>query len=358
MKLSTLFENTGLNYPSELGNIEITEIITDSRKVCEGCLFLCIKGERHDGHEHIGDAINAGAKVIVAENVRDVGEGGAAAIICVENTRRAASLLYNSWYGVNCNDIKLVGVTGTNGKTSVTTILKKIFEADGRTCGVIGTLGCFVGNDRIVCDADDDHSNMTTPDPKELFSVLAKMKALGVEWVFIEVSSHALALSKVDALWFECAAFTNLTQDHLDFHRTMEGYLEAKAKLFSLCKRAVINIDDKSAEKIISKARCNKIYTVSLAGNADYCAKDIVRISPSGVKYTLAEGEREIEIKTMLGGDFALSNTLMSFAIADACGIPQGTIQKAIADISSIDGRMERVELCDSDFSEIGRAHV
>lgn len=351
MKLSRLFEKAKLDYPSELGDIEITEIITDSRKVCQGCLFLCIKGEHYDGHDYIGEAINAGAKVIVAENVRDVGEGGAAAIICVENTRRAASLLYNSWYGVNDGDMKIIGVTGTNGKTSVTNILKKIFEADGKRCGLIGTLGCFFGEERIASDSDS-MANMTTPDPRELFSALSEMKERGAEYVFIEVSSHALALSKVDSISFEAAAFTNLTRDHLDFHLTVENYLESKARLFSLCKRAIINIDDKNAEYIKNSAGCKEIYTVSAEKEADYYAKEIVFYS-DGVKYRFVCNGGEVPISTRLSGSFALFNTLMAAATADACGISHKAICDGLSDLSVIDGRMERVELEASDLTFI-----
>ncbi len=343
MKLSTLFKNAKLDYPSELGDIEITEIITDSRKVRQGCLFLCIKGEHYDGHDYIGDAINAGAKVIVAENVRDVGEGGAAAIICVENTRRAASLLYNSWYGVNGDDMKIIGVTGTNGKTSVTNILKRIFEADGKRCGLIGTLGCYVGEERIESDSDPV-ANMTTPDPRELFSILSKMREKGTEYVFIEVSSHALAYSKVDSIRFEAAVFTNLTRDHLDFHLTLENYRKSKAKLFSLCKRAIINVDDKNAEYIKTSAQCKEIYTVSAVKEADYYAREIGFCS-DGVKYRFVCKGGELPISTRLSGSFALFNTLVAAATADACGISHKAICDGLFALSAIDGRMERVEL-------------
>ena len=346
MKLSELFTNANLSYPSELGEIDITEIVTDSRKACQGCLFICIKGERFDSHACINDVINAGARVIVAEKVRGVGEGGAAAI-CVENTRRAASLLYNSWYGVPSKNMKLVGVTGTNGKTSVASILKKIFEEHKKRCGFIGTLGCFVGDRQIKSESDDPTANMTTPDPRELYRILGKMRDLGVEYVFMEVSSHALSLCKVDALRFDTAVFTNFTQDHLDFHKDMESYFAAKSKLFSMCERAVINIDDPSAERMIRNARCEKIYTVSALSSADFYAENTEIRGALGIEYTLVTENtgKRVRIKTALSGRFSVINSLEAAAVASSLGVPEQTIVRALADIATIDGRMEKVGL-------------
>ena len=350
MKLSALFDKAKINYPSELGDREISEIITDSRKACSGCLFICIAGNKNDGHDYIEEVISAGACVIVAERVRDVGEGGAAAIVCVENTRRAASLLYNAWYGDPTRDMKLIGVTGTNGKTSVTNIIKEILEKDGRTCGLIGTLGCFVGNKKIESRSDSETANMTTPDPKELFRVLSEMKALGTEYVVMEISSHALALSKVDALHFEIAVFTNLTQDHLDFHRDMQSYLEAKARLFTMCKRAIINFDDKNAKRIIEKARCDEIYGVSVERELDAYAKDIKNKGVFGFEYTFVMSSEEQRIVSSLLGRFAIINTLEALTVAKLLGVSDASVDKALLDIRVIDGRMERVEL-DADSS-------
>ena len=345
MKLSALFDKANIDYPRELGNIEITEIITDSRKVSRGCLFICISGERADGHDYIDEVLNAGAGVIVAEKVRDVGEGGAAAIICVENTRRAASLLYNAWYGDPCKDMRLIGVTGTNGKTSVTNIIKRILEKDEKTCGLIGTLGCFVGDKKLESRSDNKTANMTTPDPSELYRILSEMKSLGAEYVVMEVSSHALALSKVDALRFEIAVFTNLTQDHLDFHGNMQSYLEAKARLFRMCERAVINFDDKNAERIIEKSRCDKIYGVSEKRELDAYAKDVTYRGLLGLEYTFVMSGGEQRLTTALSGRFALINTLEAVATSKLLGVSDASVCEALSELCGIDGRMERLEL-------------
>ena len=287
MRVSELFGRAKIEYPREAENIEITDIVTDSSSVREGSLFICIKGLRHDGHEYIGEAVGRGAKVIVAEQVRDMDVGGAAATIFVDNTRQVAALLYNSWYCEPARDMKLVAVTGTNGKTSVTYILKKIFERAGKRCGLIGTVGCFCANRRLDTGNRNPLANMTTPDPEELYRLLAVMRDAGTEFVFIEATSHALALSKLDALRFDTAVFTNLTQDHLDFHGDMEGYFASKSKLFRLCRRAVINLDDLWAERFIESARCDEIYTVSAEQKADFYAENVKICGAEGSEYTL-----------------------------------------------------------------------
>ena len=214
MRIDELFGRAGIEYPQDMADIDVKEIVTDSRRARDGALFICISGAKHDGHEHIGEAIQKGTKVIVAEHVCDGGVGGAATIY-VENTRRAAALLYNSWYNDPAKDMTLVAVTGTNGKTSVSYLLREIFEFAGYRCGLIGTLSSFSCGQKIRLAADDPLANMTTPDPSELYRELAMMREDNVDFVFIEATSHALALSKLDALWFDTAIFTNLTQDHL-----------------------------------------------------------------------------------------------------------------------------------------------
>ena len=344
MKVSVLFGRAGIKYPRDAANIEISGIATDSREVCEGCVFVCIKGGRHDGHRHIDEAILAGARVIVAEQVRDEGVGGAAAI-CVENTRAACALLYNAWYGDPAGDMKIIAVTGTNGKTSVTKILKAIFEADGRRSGIIGTVGCMSGERRIDSDSNDPLANMTTPAPSELYRLLSVMRDDGVEYVFIEASSHALEQSRLEALNIDTALFTNLTQDHLDFHVSMENYFWAKAKLFGRCRRAIINIDDDWAERMISACVTKDILTVSAEKKADFRVLDINELGVDGSEFVLRTPWREMKIRTSLTGRFFVINTALAASTALLYGISPETVARAVGDIVGIDGRMERVEL-------------
>lgn len=352
MKISELFGRAKINYPPSAGNIEITDVVTDSRRAREGSLFVCINGLRSDGHEYIGEAVGRGAKVIVAEQVRDVSVGGAATTIFVDNSRQAAALLYNSWYCDPSARMKLVAVTGTNGKTSVTHILKQIFERAGKRCGVIGTLGAFCANEALASLSGDPLANMTTPDPDELYRLLALMRDRGVEYVFIEASSHALALSKLDALCFDTAVFTNLTQDHLDFHGDMEGYFASKSRLFGLCRRAVINADDPWAQRFIASAACGEIYKTSIDGKGDFCAENIRLRGVYGSEYDLVYGEERTRISIPLCGRFFVNNTLTAATVARIYGISAKDIADSVLALSGVDGRMERVMLgLDADIS-------
>ncbi len=351
MKVSELFGKAGIDYPRNAANIEITEIVTDSRRVREGCAFICINGLHSDGHRFIGEAISAGAKVIVAEQVHDVGVGGAATIY-VENTRRAAALLYNVWYGSPTDGMRLVAVTGTNGKTSVSFILKRIFEAAGYRAGLIGTVRCCVGDREVCAHGGNPLANMTTPDPAELFAILSQMRDGGAEFVFIEATSHALALSKLDALRFDTAIFTNLTRDHLDFHGDMDSYFSAKAKLFLLSRRAVINLDDAYGERFIEAAKGCETYTVSTKVKADFSAEDIRFLGAEGSEYRLCHGGELTDMRVCLAGGFSVNNTLIASAVAMLYGIPTETVTRAVSEIRGIDGRIEKVEVGDgSDLS-------
>lgn len=346
MKVSELFGKAGIDYPQNAANIEITEIVTDSRRVREGCAFVCINGLHSDGHRFIGDAISAGAKVIVAEKVHDVGVGGAATIY-VENTRQAAALLYNAWYGRPTEGMTLVAVTGTNGKTSVSFILKRIFEVAGYRAGLIGTVRCCVGDKEVSVRTGDPLANMTTPDPAELFAILSEMRDEGAEFVFIEATSHALALSKLDALRFDTAIFTNLTRDHLDFHGNMEEYFRAKAKLFSLSRKAVINLDDEYAKRFIDAANCCETYTVSTKSKADFFAENIRLLGADGSEYRICHGGELTDMRVRLVGGFSVFNTLIASAVAILYGIPSETVVAAVSGLTGIDGRMEKVDIGD-----------
>ena len=350
MRVSELFGKAGIDYPQSAENIEISEIVTDSRRVCEGCAFICINGLSHDGHEYIGEAISHGARVIVVEQVHDAGVGGAATII-VENTRRAAALLYNVWHGSPAEGMTLVAVTGTNGKTSVSFILKRIFEVAGYRAGLIGTVRCCVGDREVCALGGDPLANMTTPDPAELFALLREMKNMGAQFVFIEATSHALALSKLDALRFDTAVVTNLTRDHLDFHGDMENYLRAKIGVFSLSRRAVINLDCDYASRFIEAAGGCEIYTVSKETDADFVAEDIRLLGSEGSSYRLRRGEESIDMRVRLAGGFAVDNTLLASAVALLYGIPSGSVARAVSEMCGIDGRMERVDIGGDDIS-------
>ncbi len=354
MKLRELLKKSDLTSDGEVADVEISGIVTDSRKADYGSMFVCISGGRDDGHRFIRRALLMGAVAIVVQSDTEVKIPplcGEITVIRCENTRRAAALLYNAWYGCPADKLKIIGVTGTNGKTSVTFILKSIFEAALYKCGVIGTVECLSGARRLDASSESPLANMTTPDPRELYRTLAFMAADRVDYVFMEVSSHALKLSKTDAIEFDTAIFTNLTPEHMDFHKDMEDYRDSKARLFRTSRSSVINIDDDFGEYMTGIA-VGKAYTYSVKGNnADFVARD-VEASEGGLKYVLKSRNTIMRLKSPLKGLFNVDNTLCAAACALIHGISPSVIDEALSSMSSIKGRLERVKLpINCDFS-------
>ena len=343
MNFDELLLPIGLECPKELVGVEVSKIVTDSRKATQNSIFICIEGARYDGHDHITEAVNAGAKVIVAKIVRDVCVGGAA-LLYVENTRNVSSLLYNRWYNDPTSDIKIIGVTGTNGKTSIAYMIYNILESAGKRVGLIGTVECLSVDRKPLLKG----GNMTTPDPEELYSMLAKMKSDGAEYVVMEVSSHALAQGRVEAISFELALFTNLSEEHLDFHSDMEDYFQTKKRLFNKAKKAVVNIDDAYGERIHSLLYEKGSFVKSCSQRrGDFCALD-AKIGESGNEYVYLENDDKCHsytVKTRLSGEFQIMNSLEAIAAARCCEIDIGTAVSAISNIKRILGRMERVEI-------------
>ena len=345
MRLSELLAGANIECPENSEDVLVTSIVTDSRRVTKGSMFVCIDGLHTDSHKYIEDAVKAGASVVVTEYGRDECLGGAAAVK-VLNTRSASAFLYNSWHGGPANKLKIIGVTGTNGKTSVCSILRDIFIKCGRRCGYIGTVGVFSLSERVEYVASDPLANMTTPDPAELYAILAKMVSDGVEYVFIEATSHASALSKLDPIFFDILVFTNLTRDHLDFHGNMEEYLYAKAKLFSNCRVAVINADDKYAAQIYKSSRAEKNILCSANGNfSDFSASNIRFGGGEGFSMEVRSEIASFDARIPLEGKFSPTNSLEAIAVALVCGITEGELVKVLPTLSGVPGRMERVEI-------------
>ncbi len=344
MHLGELLSGIGKECHEEICSLEIKSIVTDSRKATDGCMFIAIKGNNTDGHDYAEEAVKNGAVVIVAEQVRDWCVGGAA-IIIVENTLRACALLYNKQYGISEKGLKIVGVTGTNGKTSVCSALESIFLEAHIPCAVIGTVGCRInGIKTTLCPTEH-----TTPPPSELYPFLSFLAESGVKYVFAEVSSHALAQYRVEGLEFEYGIFTNLTRDHLDYHGTMESYFQSKARLFEKSGKAVINIDDPYGKRL--GGMYGGIFA-SVRESADIYARQISS-SSKGIAYTLVYGEKEIRIESRALGDFSVINTLMAGAVALSEGISEQAVMGGLSHFSGAEGRMERVSPTDCPFSVI-----
>ncbi|MBO7302763.1 MAG: UDP-N-acetylmuramoyl-L-alanyl-D-glutamate--2,6-diaminopimelate ligase [Clostridia bacterium] len=341
----------GLECPRELFGVSVSAIVTDSRKAMENSIFICVEGKNDDGHRHIGEALSAGAKVIVAESVRNECEGGAA-LLYAENTRRIASLLYNLWYGNPVSRMKFIGVTGTNGKTSISYILYEILESAGYKTGLIGTVEYLSFGRRKI----HREGNMTTPDPETLYSTLRRMSDDGVEYVIMEVSSHALAQHRTDPINFEVAVFTNLTEEHLDFHSDMEDYYKAKERLFLQTQKAVVNIDCEAGRRLDSFLRDRGVLrkTCSCKEGA-FCALN-AKCDESGIEYVLVKDFdkcNSIRVKSSLLGEFQIMNSLEAIAAAELCGIDATVSSVAIEGLTRISGRLERVKSVEDDESEV-----
>jgi UDP-N-acetylmuramoyl-L-alanyl-D-glutamate--2,6-diaminopimelate ligase len=266
-------------------------------------------------------------------------------VLKVVDTRRAAALIYHSWYGKPAEKLHVIAVTGTNGKTSVTFMLRAIFEAAMYRTGLIGTVNYYSAGRRILGGTDDPLANMTTPDPGELYRMLAEMAADGVEYVFMEVTSHALAFGKPDAIHFDAAIFTNLTPDHLDFHGDMEKYYQTKKKLFSMCDKAVINIDDGYGARLAGEVTCPHVTCSAKGISSDYMATQICQSGVDGNQYRLSSKQKRFTIRTPLPGAFSVINTLEAAACASMLGISPSVIMTALGTMAGVDGRMERVRL-------------
>lgn len=324
MKLTNL-----INCDNKLADIEITGVTCDSREVKEGYAFVCIRGSLSDGHKFVPSAIEKGAAVIIAEE-----DTGVKNQIIVPDTHAAFSDMCANWFGNPAKDLKLIGVTGTNGKTSVTYFLKKILEGQGFKVGLVGTIQNMIGDEILA-------TKNTTPNAYDLNSLFSIMKAKGCTYVIMEVSSHALDQCRVYNLDFEVAMFTNLTQDHLDYHITMENYLAAKKKLFSMCKTAVINSDDEYSKELMNGLNC-KVVTYSAGDSSTYSAK-AVKYMPSSVDYEFVSDIHINHVKVNTGGKFTVYNSLCALATAVELGFPIKEAANSLATLSGVKGRAEVV---------------
>jgi len=327
MLLSGLLQDVA--YSGELPrDREITTVTSDSRAVSEGCLFVCIKGLRFDGHDAAAEAVKNGAAAVVAEH--DVGVKDQ---IVVENTRSAYAIICGNFHGRPAKRLKLIGVTGTNGKTTITILIKNMLEHAGKRVGLIGTIQNEIEDMSLP-------AKYTTPDPMELHLLFKKMADAGCEYVVMEVSSHALDQHRLDGCRFECAVFTNLTQDHLDYHLTMENYYLAKRRLFDICERAVINLDDGYARRLLGEVSC-PVKTFSTSRNeADYTAHNI-EFNMNGSSFTIA-GYGEIgRVKFRMPGEFAVSDAMAAGVCAISLGVDFDTMVEGLNCSPGVPGRAE-----------------
>ncbi len=340
MKLAALLKEIEVLEQTASPELEITGVAYDSRKVSPGGLFVAISGFQTDGNRFIPMAREKGAAAVLTEKrpQEDL------PYILVPNARRALAQLGCSWYDHPAKKMKMVGVTGTNGKTSVTTLLKSVLErVTGEKVGLIGTIENRIGREVVPTER-------TTPESFELQGLLARMAEAGCGYCLMEVSSHALALDRVAGIWYDVAAFTNLTEDHLDFHHTMENYCQTKALLFGRCGRAVLNEDDPYYPQMRAAAKC-PVLTVSMKNpEAGLFGQNPV-YRPDSVSLTARYGDTALPVRIGIPGTFTAYNALTVLGIALSLGLPGAEAAQALAFAEGVKGRVEVVPTPGTDFT-------
>ena len=324
-----------------LDDVQVAGIQDDSRKVRIGDLFVAMPGTAHDGHAFIDNAISNGAVAVLVQDDRARPDAfflhtGVIKIV-VPEVRRALGRIAANFYGRPSHRVRLIGVTGTNGKTTTTHLIKSVMESAGESVGLIGTIEHLVGEERIP-------ATHTTPDAIELNSLLARMVKAGCRSVVMEVSSHALAQRRVEGLEFQMAVFTNLTQDHLDYHGTMKEYFRAKKILFDglgPSAFAVTNLDDPNGGLIVDGCAA-RVISYAVSARAEVRARDI-DLAIDGVRFLIEEGGKRTAIRSPLTGKFNVSNLLAAYAAGRGLGISPETIAQGICAVKAVRGRFEQL---------------
>ena len=325
------------------GSVLVTDVAFDSREASPGALFFCVPGLQVDGHTFAAAAVEAGAAALIVE--RWLGVDAPQAL--VPSVRRAMGPLSAVAFGRPASAMATVGITGTNGKTTVSYLLASIFRAAGWTPGVVGTTGAAVGDEAVALAR-------TTPEAPDLHRLLAQMRDRGVGGAALEVSSHALAQSRVDGVVFDVAVFTNLSQDHLDFHETMEAYFAAKARLFTPehAVRAVVNVDDPAGARLAEGASI-PTDTFGTGVAAGLRAQDVV-VSRDGIRFAV-DG---LQVRSRLRGAFNVENVLAAMAAARVLGIKDAAIERGVAALGEVPGRMEPIEAGQDFLVVVDYAHT
>ena len=331
MKLKELLKGVKVIKTAVDLNTQVDSVCYDSRKVTPGCLFMAVTGFVTDGNRFIPMALEKGAVAVVTA----VEPEGDVPYVLVESDRLAMAQIGANFYGNPAGDMKLIGITGTNGKTSSTLLLKHILETTcGAKTGLIGTMDIMIGDKSVPAER-------TTPESLDLQMLFAQMRDAGCQYVIMEVSSHAIALERVGGLRFDVAAFTNLTEDHLDFHKTMENYCDTKAELFARSEKAVINCDDPWSERVSEKAT-GDVLTTSVKNAATICAED-VQLFADGIAFRAVHENDLADVKLPIPGKFTVYNALTAIGCAMQLGVSLADAAKALAGAKGVKGRVEVV---------------
>lgn len=331
MKLKDLLKDVPMLACTADLQTEISGVCYDSRKVSAGDAFVAVTGFAADGNRFIPMALDRGAAVVVTARKPQQ----EIPYVLVESDRLALAKMSCNFYDHPADTMTMIGITGTNGKTSSTLLLKQVLEqVAGAKVGLVGTMSNLIGSQEIPTER-------TTPESLELQGLFAQMRAAGCTHVVMEVSSHALSLERVGGVHFDVAAFTNLTEDHLDFHKTMDEYCAAKAELFRRCDRAVVNRDDGYAQQILQAAAC-PVLTTSVAGDGDLQAVD-VSLHAQGVRFTAKLGQQQARVELPIPGRFTVHNALTVLGITSQLGLPLEDCAQALGSCQGVKGRVEVV---------------
>ncbi len=367
--LCRLLAEAGIQSKVPDTQIPVCGLATDSRRVAEHDLFIAIPGLSTDGRRFIGEAAMRGASAVVTEADREsVPADCPIPLICVPDARVAAACLYDAWYGHPARRLRLVGVTGTNGKTTVSAMLRHMLTAAGIPCGIIGTVGCITpAGDAEILSELNAPAGMTTPDPWVLYPLLARMAEDGdpaapMPVVVMEVTSHALSLGKVAPLRFDVGIFTNLTPEHLDLHGTMEDYYAAKRRLFEVSRHSVVNADDRYGRMLLAEPLPTRHWYICHATGLDGLSPDrmcpagegsctrvyaeqVKLLGEDGVAFKLTTPDIRLRLRCPIPGEFSVMNALQSAIAALALGVSPAVVRDALVAFPGVAGRMERVLL-------------
>lgn len=367
MKLKRLLELSGINNKNSKYNPEIVGIEFDSRKINKDNLFIALEGHNTDGHNYIEKAFDKGASVCVINKSKEISikekldDNLKEKVVSVENTRIAMPIISKAFFDYPDEKMTIIGITGTKGKTTTTYIIKSILEEAGKKVGLIGTIHHLIGNENIK-------SKNTTPESLDLYKLIKRMYDSGVEYLVMEVSSHALSLHRADGLEIDIAVFTNFSQDHLDFHKTMTEYFEAKLKIFDLLKHskknnkiALLNYDIPEYQKLLNYTKKSGLNSLTYGFNtvADYHLKNIKSSGLENTFFTVADNSNKLslDIEMNLIGDFNIYNSLSAISVLKYLNFDDTAIKSGLSKVS-VPGRLERIHLTGNSIAIVDYAHT
>ena len=350
MRLTGLLERLEYEVRQGSDEIEITELVYDSRKVTEGSVFVCISGAVSDGHTYAEEVAKKGAAALITEKDVDVPKD--VAVIRVKDTRYALALMSAAYFGYPAERLKVIGITGTKGKTTTTYMVKSILEGVGHKVGLIGTIEALIGEKSVP-------ANNTTPESYTIHQYFAEMLEAGCDSVVMEVSSQGLMLHRTAGIFFEIGIFTNLGEDHIgpNEHKDFEDYKRCKGILFTQCRLGIANVDDPWYQDVFREATC-KTETFGFSEGADLRASEIEHITRPGylgVKYHV-NGLMDFDVEIDIPGDFSVYNSLTAIAVCRHFDVPEENIKKALK-VAKVRGRIEMVKVSDEFTLMIDYAH-